>query len=94
MLGHSLASVLEKEREWRCLLSCKMPGSEGTKSLGSKDAIERPEDIGTLCGVEALSGKYAGEEREGGDVCSVVRYRALKEQSPLEARMQLRDPMI
>ena len=53
--------MLEKEREWRCLLSCKMPGSEGTKSLGSKDAIERPDDVQALCGVGALSCKYAGE---------------------------------
>ena len=38
-----------------------MLGSEGTKSLRSKDAIERPDDVEALCGVGALSGKYAGE---------------------------------
>ena len=38
-----------------------MLGSEGTKSLRSKDAIERPDNVEALCGVGALSGKCAGE---------------------------------
>ena len=38
-----------------------MLGSEGTESLGSKDTVERPDDVVALCGVGALSGKYAGE---------------------------------
>ena len=62
VLRHSLVSMLEKrEREWSSLPSCKMLGSEGTKSLRSKDAIERPDDVEALCGVGALSGKYAEE---------------------------------